>query len=123
MRKQPDEEPVISEDDDQNTCDGCGAAEAPGVKITVKGDSHVCQKCAGELDEIHLGAARPKHILKGVHRSKDPDARAEAVSYCGEWEECSGSGKHGMSYGPASATCPACIDIYKTQSTNDPEDY
>jgi hypothetical protein len=55
-----------------------------------------------------------KHILERIHSPRDPDSRAEAVSYCGQWDECSGSGKHGM-VGHEQADCQACIKAYLSE--------
>lgn len=51
------------------------------------------------------------HILKDIYSSRDPDARAEAESLCGCFEECSGSGKHTMT-GPDKAECDKCVAVY-----------
>jgi hypothetical protein len=49
-----------------------------------------------------------KHINQYVSRPRDPDARSEAVSFCGEREECSGSGKHGQVDRPEDSNCERC---------------
>ena len=64
---------------------------------------------------------RPVHILDRVSHSRDPDARSEAVSLCNSWEECSGSGRHGMVRGKDGATCEECLHLYDTAPA--PEDW
>lgn len=54
------------------------------------------------------------HIYKDYYPSRDPDGRAEVLSLCGQWEECSGSGRHSM-VGPETTDCPDCIKIYLSE--------
>lgn len=53
-----------------------------------------------------------KHILYRVTRSRDPDARAEAISYCNSFDECSGSGRHGKYFSRTEADCDDCKRAY-----------
>lgn len=48
------------------------------------------------------------HILDRVCRSSDPDGRSEAMSFCGVFEECSGSGRHGMATLSQESNCDVC---------------
>jgi hypothetical protein len=67
------------------------------------------------------GDKRTVHILQNVgHRG--PDERSEATSLCGEYEECSGSGRLGMATSPSTATCPACIAAYEEMYADEPEE-
>ena len=59
------------------------------------------------LDE-NDGPARVIHVLDRVIRSRDPDARGEALSHCGEYQECSSTGKHSMTRDVSKSTCPTC---------------
>lgn len=52
------------------------------------------------------------HIVQNISSPRDPDRRREAFAFCGEVEECSGSGKHSMARTPEFATCERCKAQY-----------
>ena len=88
---------------------GCGYLKGtplPPAIVHMNGkDEHMAGYC------VVGGKVLPeKHILETVTHPRDPDARAEAVFYCGKWEECSGSGKHGPYYSRSESDCRKCCE-------------
>lgn len=141
MKKQVDE-PIIKEDDIE-TCAKCGlpiGTEDDWIEWSEWCDADAkfdagefgggCQEppfcvCQEEMQEAYTGK-HEVHILRNVTRPRDPDARAEAFAYCGEAEECSGSGRHGMARSSRDATCTRCIRAYEKEKRStkpDPGDF
>jgi len=130
LKKGEKKEPVVNENE-LVTCNKCGASEKQPGEFNLEDGKYVCPHCSGKLGESKkrireaYGSAKPVvHIMKDYIRSRDPDARSEVASYCGEFEECSGSGKHGMAHSDDDATCPRCKALYANRpSYNDDVDY
>lgn len=56
-----------------------------------------------------------KHIFDRYMNPRDPHARNQAISFCGKFEECSGSGRHGEYYSRSESDCYRCCRVYDSE--------